>query len=140
MMAPLFALLKGNKGRHKGYSLDTDYSHLSRPQRLASCSNHISHTLLYFMMRDHDWNTASGSLMLLAADLLGVSLAHADYSDDLVSLLGLLVDGRLTSMLDSSCLPRLAQIVSNYCDVRAMICTAICTFQQENLQGFFNSL
>jgi hypothetical protein len=113
MMAPFF-------GRT---AVDEKYPHNSHPEpfsrtQLRNCPNHISHMLLDFLFRHYDWNPLLRSLMLLAAALLSVSLAHANYSTSLIAVLKLFDAGNVSAGKVGADMRSLAPSITGYLNVR----------------------
>ncbi|KAF5327168.1 hypothetical protein D9619_004549 [Psilocybe cf. subviscida] len=81
MMAPFLGSTSGDKN----HSQNVDRQ--PRAQQLTNYSIHISRTLLDFLLIDCYRPSPVKGINILTADLLGVSLAHADYSASLTELL-----------------------------------------------------
>ncbi|KAF5327180.1 hypothetical protein D9619_004392 [Psilocybe cf. subviscida] len=112
MMAPFFGRATGDESSHQ------NIHHQPRTQQLASFSNHISLTLLEFLLRYYGWSHSVSRLKFLAVDLLGVSLAHADYSAPLITLLKETLSSgkRPNEVLMGGYMPKLIPIATAYLD------------------------
>lgn len=114
MMAPFF-------GRTTAWDEDKfqAFHRQPRTEQLTNFSNHISLTLLEFLLRYYGWSHSISRLKFLAVDLLGVSLARANYSTTLIALLKkMLTSGQgPNEVLMREYMPKLVPIATAYINV-----------------------
>lgn len=119
MIAPFLVDAPGYQDYPQGIFYQPETQHSTIP------SNFISHILLRFLLWSNTWNTSLDGLKCLAIELLGVSLAQADYSTSLTTHLAEFSRQLFNSRrgLDRDIrqsLPKLASRVVEYFDVGNM--------------------
>lgn len=120
MMAPFLGSTSGDKN----HSQNVDRQ--PRAQQLTNYSIHISRTLLDFLLIDCYRPSPVKGINILTADLLGVSLAHADYSASLTELLDNLFSHIRRGITDIKLMWVIAPHVSDYLEVRPVFkCTIL---------------